>query len=159
MRPIKPDGFGEEIAGDPNFSMDRPRIPATRLVGGIIGMLVAFVLLLVGLVLYFGGKAGRLLVFPYAGRLTMIAAVIGLGLGVILAGRRSAMALSGLVAVGGLVPYPVGLAYVEQFGTKVYQAIGLLTTLAGLIGLYVTYGMDRDLTPDGPSKANPGKPG
>jgi cation transport ATPase len=125
----------------------------TQLVVGIVAMLLGSVFLLGGLVLWVGEKADRLVIFPWAGRLTMLVGIAGLAIGAALAGRRAAMTLSVLMVVGGIALYAIGLAFVEQLGTRLYQAGGLLTALVGLIALYSSYGMDRASQPSGPSRA------
>ena len=125
----------------------------TQLVFGIVAMLLGSVFLLGGLVLWAGEKADRLVIFPWAGRLTMLVGIAGLAIGAALAGRRAAMTLSVLMVVGGIALYAIGLVFVEQLGTRLYQAGGLLTALVGLIALYSSYGMDRASQPSGPSRA------
>jgi hypothetical protein len=88
----------------------------------------------------------------------MLVGVAGLAIGAALAGRRAAMTLSVLLVVGGIALYAIGLAFVEQLGTRLYQAGGLLTALVGLIALYSSYGMDRASEPSGPSGAESGEP-
>ena len=129
----------------------------TQLVVGIVAMLLGSVFLLGGLVLWVGEKADRLVIFPWAGRLTMLVGIAGLAIGAALAGRRAAMTLSVLMVVGGIALYAIGLAFVEQLGTRLYQAGGLLTALVGLIALYSSYGMDRASQPTGPSPAESGE--
>jgi len=105
-------------------------------------MVAGFALLLGGLVLHFGEKANRLVIFPFAGRLTMFVGILALAIGAAFAGRRTAMTLSVLLVIGGIALYAIGLVFVEQLGTRLYQAAGLLTALVGLIGVYSSYGMD-----------------
>jgi cation transport ATPase len=125
----------------------------TQLVVGIVAMLLGSVFLLGGFVLWVGEKADRLVIFPWAGRLTMLVGIAGLAIGAAFAGRRAAMTLSVLMVIGGIALYAIGLAFVEQLGTRLYQAGGLLTALVGLIALYSSYGMDRASQPSGPSRA------
>jgi hypothetical protein len=122
-----------------------------RLFGSVIGMLVGGMLLLGGIVLHFGEKANRLFVFPMAGRLTMLVGMVAFGIGAAFGGRRAAMAVGGFMIVGGIVVYVIGLIYVEQLGNRICQALGLLTTLVGLIAVFATYGMDVPAKPDRPS--------
>jgi hypothetical protein len=57
------------------------------------------------------------------------------------------------MAVGGIALDAIGSAFVEQFGTGLYRAGGLLTSLVGLIALCSSHGMDRASQPGGPSRA------
>ena len=129
----------------------------THLVVGIVTMLLGSVFLLGGFVLWVGEKADRLVIFPWAGRLTMLVGIAGLAIGAAFAGRRAAMTLSVLMVIGGIALYAIGLAFVEQLGTRLYQAGGLLTALVGLFALYSSYGMDRASQPTGPSPAESGE--
>ncbi len=45
--------------------------------------------------------------------------------------------------VGGLIAYGIGVAFVEQIGTRIVQGFGLLTTLVGLIILLAIQGLDK----------------
>ena len=128
----------------------------TQLVVGIVAMLLGSVFLLGGLVLWVGEKADRLVIFPWAGRLSMLVGIAGLAIGAAFAGRRAAMTLSVLMVVGGIALYAIGLAFVEQLGTRLYQAGGLLTALVGLIALYSTYGMDVASKPGKSSRSGDG---
>ncbi len=62
------------------------------------------------------------------------------------------MTLSVLMVIGGIALCAIGLAFVDQLGTRLYQAGGLLTALVGLIALYSTYGMDVASKPGKPSR-------
>jgi hypothetical protein len=134
-----------------------PRVPAgsvIRLIGGLASMLAGFGILLGGLILHFAEKADKvtILPIPIAGRLT---AVIGLGivgLGAWLARLRAAMAFSVFVVVGGLVLYAFGLAYVEQLGSRIYQALGLLSSLVGLMAIWATHDVGRAIQTEGTTK-------
>ena len=64
------------------------------------------------------------------------------------------MILSVVLVIGGIALYAIGLGFVEQLGTRLYQAGGLLTALVGLISLYATYGMDGTTQPTGPSQTD-----
>src|SRR5947209_19529316 len=88
----------------------------TQLVVGVVAMLLGSVFLLGGFVLWAGEKADRLVIFPWAGRLTMLVGVVGLAVGAALAGRRAALTLSISLVVGGVALYIIGLAFVEQLG-------------------------------------------
>src|SRR5947209_16356594 len=110
----------------------------TQLVVGIVAMLLGSVFLLGGFVLWAGEKADRLVIFPWAGRLTMLVGIAGLAVGAAFAGRRAAMILSVVLVIGGIALYAIGLGFVEQLGTRLYQAGGLLTALVGLIALYAS---------------------
>jgi hypothetical protein len=146
--------FDAQSPGESDPFTDSPGPSAMRLSGGLVAMLVGGALLLAGLVLHIGEKAGRLLIFPMAGRLTMLLGVGVLGVGVALAGRRAAIGLCVVAVIGGIVAYGIGLAYVEQLGTRLVQAFGLLTALVGLIVLLATYGMNRAT---GPGEAGGGQ--
>ena len=119
-------------------------------------MLIGSVFLLGGFVLWVGEKADRLVIFPWAGRLTMLLGIAGLAIGAAFAGRRAAMTLSVLMVIGGIALYAIGLAFVEQLGTRLYQEGGLLAALVGLIALYSTYGMDVASKPGKPSRSGDG---
>jgi hypothetical protein len=136
-------GFEDKNSGGANPSPLSPVARGTRLLASIVGMLAGFVLLLGGLVLHVGEKADRLVIFPFAGRLTMLVGIVALAVGAAFAGRRAAMTLSVLMVIGGIALYAIGLGFLEQLGTRLYQAVGLLTALVGLIAVYSTYGMDR----------------
>src|SRR5215831_12811026 len=150
---MTPGGIDEQASGAPKPSPDSGGSSGTQLVVGIVAMLIGSVFLLGGFVLWAGEKADRLVIFPWAGRLTMLVGIAGLSIGAAFAGRRAALTLSVLLVVGGIALYAIGLAFVEQLGTRLYQAGGLLTALVGLIALYSSYGIGRASQPSGPSRA------
>ena len=134
-----------------------PRAPAgsvIRLIGGLASMLAGFGILLGGLILHFAEKADKvaILPMPIAGRLTAVIGLSIVGLGAWLARRRAAMAFSVFVVVGGLVLYGFGLAYVEQLGSRIYQALGLLTSLVGLMAIWATHDIGRAIQTEGTTK-------
>jgi hypothetical protein len=147
--------FDEPISDD---ACSVPRAPSgstIRLIGGLASMLAGFGILSGGLILHFAEKADKvtILPMPIAGRL---AAVIGLsivGLGAWLARRRAAMAFSVFVVVGGLFLNAFGLAYVEQLGSRIYQALGLLTSLVGLMAIWATHDIGRAIPTEGTTKS------
>ena len=146
--------FDEPIS-DGGCSM--PRAPADsllRLFGGLASMLAGFGILLGGLILHFAEKADKvtILPMPIAGRLTAVVGLTIVGLGAWLAGRRAAMAFSVFLVVGGLVLYAFGLAYVEQLGSRIYQALGLLTSLVGLMAVWLTHDIGRAIQTEGTTK-------
>src|SRR5262245_2333117 len=105
-------------------------------------MLAGSLVLLGGIILHFGEKSGRLLIFPFAGRLTILLGIAILGIGAAFAGRRAGMTLGLLMVLGGIGLYAFGLAYVQPLGTRLYQLAGLLTALVGLAIVYAIYGMN-----------------
>jgi hypothetical protein len=115
--------------------------PPIHLAGGIITMLAGAAVFLGGIILHFGEKADRILLFPFVGRLTLLLGLIILAIGAALAGRRAGMALGILMVLGGIGLYGVGLAFVQQLGTRLYQLFGLLTVIIGLVIVYVFYGI------------------
>jgi hypothetical protein len=146
--------FDEPVSDEAQHGPRSPSGDLTRLVGGLASMLAGFGILLGGLILHFAEKAGKVTILPVpiAGRLT---AVIGLGIvgvGAWLAGRRAALAFCVFVVVGGLALYAFGLVYVEQLGTRVYQALGLLTTLVGLMAIWATHDIGRAIETEGTTK-------
>jgi len=143
------DGLDELATGEPKPSPGSGGHSGAGLIVGIVAMLIGSVFLLGGFVLWAGEKADRLVIFPWAGRLTMLVGIAGLAIGAALAGRRAAMILSVVLVIGGIALYANGLAFVEQLGTRLYQAGGLLTALVGLIALYASYGMDGTTQPAG----------
>lgn len=145
---MKPSGIDEQTSGEPNPLATSRISPRTRLIAGIVGMLVGCLLLLGGIILHIGEKAGRLLIFPSAGRLTMLVGLASVGIGAATAGRRAAIMLSGLMVIVGIILYVVGLVFVEQLGTRLYQAFGLLTTLVGLFAIYGVFRMGIGGTSD-----------
>jgi len=147
-------GFDEPISDETRPVPGSPAKSVSRLIGGLAAMLAGFGILLGGLILHFAEKADRVTILPVpiVGRLT---AVIGLGivgLGAWLARRRAAMAFSGFMVVGGLVLYAFGLAYVEQLGSRIYQALGLLTSLVGLMAIWATHDIGRAIETEGTTK-------
>jgi hypothetical protein len=102
-------------------------------------MLVGFLILLAGFVLWVGEKGNRLFLFPFAGRVTMVVGILVLAGGATLAGRRAALMLSALTVLGGLALYGIGVVFLEQLGTRLYQAGGLLTALVGLIAAFTVF--------------------
>jgi hypothetical protein len=137
------DGIDSELA--PAGERSSPVADASRLTACILGMLVGGAMLLGGLILHFAEKAGKvqLIGFPIAGRLTAVLGLAVFGAAATFAGRRAAIAVCIFLIIGGIVTYVVGLIYVEQFGNRICQAIGLLTTLVGLVAIYAVYGMDE----------------
>jgi hypothetical protein len=128
--------------------------PTINLVGGISGMLAGSLVLLGGIILHVGEKSGRLVIFPFAGRLTMLVGIGILAIGAAFAGRRAGMTLGILMVLGGIGLYAFGLAYVDQLGTRLYQLGGLLTALVGLIVVYAIYGMSDATNPGGRSQGS-----
>jgi hypothetical protein len=47
--------------------------------------------------------------------------------------------LSALTVLGGLALYGIGVVFLEQLGTRLYQAGGLLTALVGLIAAFTVF--------------------
>jgi hypothetical protein len=156
--PITPSGPNEPASSEPNQPPDSEGSSGTRLIVGIVAMLAGAVFLLGGFVLWAGEKADRLVIFPWAGRLAMLVGIAGLAIGAAFAGRRAALTLSVLLVIGGIALYAIGLAFVEQLGTRLYQAGGLLTALVGLIALYASYGMDGPTQPSEPRPTERGGP-
>jgi len=140
-----------------------PRYPAgsmKRLIGGLASMLAGFGILLGGLILHFAEKADKvtILPMPIAGRLTAVIGLTIVGLGAWLARRRAAMAFSVFVVLGGLVLYAFGLVHVEQLGLRIYQALGLLTSLVGLMAIWLTHDVGRAIHTEGTAKPVNGPP-
>jgi hypothetical protein len=130
-----------------------------RIAGGLVAIMAGFGLGLGGLVLHFAEKAGRVAILPFPiaifGRLTMVIGLGAVGLGAWLAGRRAAMVLSVLMIPLGLAVYAVGIVYVEQFGNRICQALGLLTVLVGLMSIWMIHGISKgEIEGDG-KKATP----
>src|SRR3954453_12275121 len=121
---MTPRGFNEQAFGEPKPSSDSGGASGTRLILGIVAMLIGSGFLLGGFVLWVGEKANRLVLFPWAGRLTMLLGVVGLAIGAASAGRRAAITVSGSLVIGGIALYAIGLAFVERLGTRLYQAGG-----------------------------------
>lgn len=134
-------------SGEPDSALVEPEVTPLLLAGGITSMVAGSGVLIGGLILHVGEKSGRLVIFPFAGRLTMLLGVGLLAVGAALAGRRAGLTLGIVMAVGGVALYAVGLAFVQQLGSRLYQAFGLLTTLVGLIVVYAIYGM-KDVASD-----------
>jgi hypothetical protein len=139
-------------ASEPGSAPPSRGTPAISLVGGISGMLGGSLVLFGGIILHFGGKSGRLVIFPFAGRLTILVGIALLAIGAAFAGRRAGMTLGILMVLGGIGLYVFGLAYVEQLGTRLYQLAGLLTALVGLVVVYAIYGMQDATNPGAPSR-------
>lgn len=139
------DGIVESNPEDALSTASAPTLQALKLTAGIVAILAGFGIALGGLILHFAEKAGRvpILAAPILGRLTMLVGFGAVGLGAWLAGRRAAMTLSVLMVPVGLALYAVGLAYVEQFGNRICQALGLLTTLVGLISIWVIHSIPK----------------
>jgi hypothetical protein len=150
------NAFGDQKSDEPDPFASADEASVSRLFGGVVAMVVGGLLLLGGIILHFGEKADRLFIFPFAGRLTILLGIAVLGVGAAFAGRRAALILSGLMVIGGIVVYVIGLIFVEQIGSRVYQAIGLLTVLVGLISVYSCYGMDVGAKPSGPNQSDRG---
>jgi len=56
-------------------------------------MLAGSMVLLGGIILHFGEKSGRLVIFPFAGQLTILVGIAILAIGAAVAGRRVGMTL------------------------------------------------------------------
>jgi hypothetical protein len=135
------------VAGAPAGSL-------MRLIGGLASVLAGFLILLGGLILHFAEKADKVTILPVpiAGRLTAFIGLGIVGLGAWLALRRAAMAFSVFVVVGGLILYAFVLAYVEQLGSRIYQALGLLTSLVCLMAIRATHDIGRAIKTEGTTK-------
>jgi hypothetical protein len=151
---MTPHEFDEPISGKASFVPRAPAGSMTRLIGGLASMFAGFGILLGGLILHFAEKADKvtILPIPIAGRLTAVVGLGIVGLGAWLARRRAAMAFSVLVVVGGLILYAFGLAYVEQLGNRICQALGLLTSLVGLMAIWLTHDIGRAIQTEGTTK-------
>lgn len=154
---MTPSDFDEQTSFEAKPSADSGGESGTRLIAGIVAMLLGAAALLGGFVLWAGEKADRLVIFPWAGRLTMLVGIAGLAIGAAFAGRRAALILSVVLVMGGIALYAIGLAFVEQLGTRLYQAFGLLSALVGLIAVYASYGMDGRTHGNDPSPAESDK--
>jgi hypothetical protein len=139
------DGLAESSLDDAPSTTGDAFSQSLRITGGIVAILAGFGLGLGGLVLHFAEKAGRVTILPVPilGRITAILGLGAVGLGAWLAGRRAAMTLSALLIPVGLAVYVVGIVYVEQFGNRICQALGLLTTLIGLMSIWIIYGIPK----------------
>jgi hypothetical protein len=139
------DGLAESSLDDAPSTTGAAYSQGLKIIGGIVTILAGFGLGLGGLVLHFAEKAGRVTILPVPilGRITAILGLGGVGLGAWLAGRRAAMTLSVLLFPVGLAVYVVGIVYVEQFGNRICQALGLLTTLIGLMSIWVIHGIPK----------------
>jgi hypothetical protein len=153
------DGLAESSSDDAPPTAGAAFPQGFRIIGGLVAILAGFGLGLGGLILHFAEKAGRVTILPLPvaifGRLTMVIGFGAVGLGAWLAGRRAAMILSVLLIPVGLAVYAVGVVYVEQFGNRICQALGLLTTLVGLMSIWVIYGMPKGELEGEGKKASP----
>jgi hypothetical protein len=151
------DGIAESNSEGalPTASATAPR--ALKILGGIVAILAGFGLGLGGLILHFAEKAGRVTILPVPiiGRITAVLGLAAVCLGAWLAGRRAAMALSVLLIPVGLAVYAVGVVYVEQFGNRICQALGLLTTLVGLMSIWVIHSIPKGELEGEGKKASP----
>jgi hypothetical protein len=154
---MKFDGIAESNSEDALPTASAPVPEALKITSGIVAILAGFGVALGGLILHFAEKAERVAILPVPilGRLTILVGIGAVCVGAWLAGRRAAMTLSVLLIPVGLAIYAVGLVHVQEFGNRICQALGLLTTLIGLMSIWVIHGIPKGDLEGGDKRASP----
>lgn len=120
---------------------DRPHGVSARAVGRFFGALAMLILgvaaFLGGIALWVGEKSGRFVVFPFAGKIAMIAGFCLILGSAFVAGKRNAYVLGGLLIVIGIVVLIVGLTQ-SQFPYPLLRLIGAF--VGGLGGVLIAAG-------------------
>jgi hypothetical protein len=103
-------------------------------------LLIGVAAIVGGLILHFAEKAERFVLFPYAGRLTIL---IGLGVvtcGFVLTGTRAAVQFGAVILVVGIGMLGFGFIKIAEPSLRFYAPLGFFVSLAG--GLIIWGSLD-----------------
>jgi hypothetical protein len=104
---------------------------AATSIGGMAIMLIGVAAIVGGLILHFAQKAGRIVLFPFAGRLTI---VVGIGVaigGIVLMGTRAAVRFGVVILVIGIGMLAFGFIKLAEPSLRFYAPLGFFVSLAG----------------------------
>jgi hypothetical protein len=116
---------------DDDLSVRAAAKTTIRIVGGGVLMLLGVATIVGGIIMHFAEKAERFVLFPFAGRLTI---VVGLGISiaaVALAGARAAIAFGSVVLVVGIGMFIFGYSNLPEPSLRFYAPLGFFVSLAG----------------------------
>ncbi len=122
------------VADDPEVQGNPAKPPARSaavVVLGVALMAVGAATMVGGAVLHFAVKAGRVDLFPYAGRLVILAGLGAAIVGVALAGSRAAVTLGAAMLAAGLGMLAFGYANFAEPSLRLYAPLGFFVGLAG----------------------------
>jgi hypothetical protein len=109
--------------------------PATaslvRFVLGVVLMPVGIVAIVGGAVLHFAIKAGKVDLFPYAGRFVIVLGLVVTILGTVLAGSRAAVRFGVVTLVAGAGMFVYGYANFAEPSLRFDAPLGFFIALAG----------------------------
>jgi hypothetical protein len=109
--------------------------PATasllRFMLGIALMLVGMVAIVGGAVLHFAIKAGKVDLFPYAGRFVILLGFVAAIGGIVLGGSRAAVRFGVVTLVAGAGMFVYGYANLAEPSLRFYAPLGFFIALAG----------------------------
>jgi hypothetical protein len=115
-------------------------LTTAKVVGGIILMPVGIAIMVVGIITHFAQKAGRVTLFPYAGRLVILAGMGVIIAAVAMAGSRMAVRFGAVTVVAGVGMMAFGFINMANPDLRFYAPLGFFIALAG--GLLVWGGME-----------------
>jgi hypothetical protein len=104
---------------------------AAAFIGGLAMMLLGVAAVVGGLILHFAEKAERFVVFPYAGRLTVVVGIAVIFIGIVLAGTRAAVIFGGVILAAGIGMLAFGFVKLAEPSLRFYAPLGFFVSLAG----------------------------
>ncbi len=123
------NGFSDDLDANPLArSLARTTV---RIVGGIVLMLIGVAMIVGGLIMHFAEKANRFVLFPYAGRLTIVA---GIGVSIVaiaMAGARITGRFGAITLVVGIGMLAFGYINLAEPTLRFYAPLGFFISLAG----------------------------
>jgi hypothetical protein len=121
--------FSDDLDSDPSArSFARSTV---RIVGGIVLMLIGVAAIVGGFIMHFAEKAGRFELFPYAGRLTIVAGIGVIIVAITLAGSRLTVKFGTVTLVFGIVMLAFGYINFAEPSLRFYAPLGFFISLAG----------------------------
>jgi hypothetical protein len=118
------------------------------IVGGIVLMLIGVATIVGGIIAHFAEKAERFVLFPFAGRMIILAGIGVSIVAVVKAGARMAIAFGSVVFVVGIGMFVFGYANLAEPSLRFYAPLGFFIALAG--GVFIWAG--REFTKEAAQK-------
>ncbi len=117
-------------------------------VRGVFGVLLlpgGIVAMVGGAILHFAVEAGKVELFPYAGRFVILFGFVLVIAGVVLAGSRPARRFSVIALVAGAVMFVYGYANLAEPSLRFYAPLGFFIALAGLAVIWAARAYDEEM--------------
>jgi hypothetical protein len=104
---------------------------AAASIGGMAMMLLGVVAIVGGLILHFAEKAERFVLFPYAGRFTILIGIAVITCGFLRTGTRTAVRFGVVILVVGIGMLAFGYIKLAEPSLRFYAPLGFFVSLAG----------------------------